>query len=102
MPVALRQDGDRVLVPVRAKPRASRSALAGVRDDGALEVQLAAPPVDGAANDALVRFLARDVLGLAPSRVTLVRGERGRDKLVAVTGLSLAEVRDRIDRALGA
>lgn len=93
---SIRQDGDRVLVPIRAKPRASRSAVIGVRADGALEVQLAAPPVDGAANDALVRLLARDVLGVAPSRVTLVRGERGRDKLVAVSGLSVEEVRDRI------
>jgi uncharacterized protein (TIGR00251 family) len=94
--VNLRQDGDRVLIPVRAKPRSGRSAVAGVREDGALEVKLAAPPIEGAANEELVRFLAREVLGVAPSRVTLVLGEHGRDKLVAVTGLALDEVGARI------
>ena len=75
-------------ISVRAVPRASRSALAGVRD-GALVIKLAAPPVDGAANLALVAFLS-DVLLIARRNITIVAGERGRLKRVRVTGLDHA------------
>ncbi len=54
-------------------------------------MRLAAPPVDGAANDALVDFLARR-LGLAKSQVTLLRGETSRHKIVAVVGRGAAEI----------
>ena len=79
------------LVPVRAQPRASRTAIQGVHA-GALKVQLQAPPVDGAANDALVAWLAREVLGLPPRDVRLIRGEASRDKLLAVSGRTAPEV----------
>jgi uncharacterized protein (TIGR00251 family) len=80
-----------VTVRVRVRPRARRDALDGVRD-GALVVRLAAPPVDGRANAALLRFLGRR-LGVAPARVRLLHGETGRDKLVRVDGVTLAAVR---------
>ncbi len=67
---------------VHAKPRASRSRILGVRA-GALEVSLAAPPADGAANAELVRVLA-EALGVRRSEVTLVRGPASRSKLVEV------------------
>lgn len=70
---------------VHAKPRAKKSRIVGARGD-ALEVALAAPPVDGAANEELVRVLA-DVLGLPRRNVILVRGETSQKKLVGVTGL---------------
>lgn len=70
---------------VRAKPRASRSAIVGVRD-GVLHVALAAPPVDGAANEELVDLLAR-ALHLARSKVSVVRGDKSRVKLVEVRGV---------------
>ena len=77
--------------PVRVQPRAARDEIAGERN-GALLVRLTSPPVEGAANAALCRLLAR-ALGMAPSRVELVRGGTGRDKLVRVTGADLARVR---------
>jgi uncharacterized protein (TIGR00251 family) len=83
---------------VRAKPRAKSSRVAGERD-GALVVQLAAPPVDGAANAELVETLAR-VLGVAKRDVDLVRGETGRTKLVEVRGLTPRQVEERLSRAL--
>jgi uncharacterized protein (TIGR00251 family) len=83
---------------VHAKPRAKKSRLVGERGD-ALEIALAAPPVDGAANEELVRFVAR-LLGVPRRQVALVRGETSRDKLVAVTGLSLAELTALLQAAL--
>jgi uncharacterized protein (TIGR00251 family) len=79
---------------VRVSPRASRDALAGERD-GALVVRLTAPPVEGAANEALARFLGK-ALGVAPSAVRVVSGATGRNKLVSVAGLDPALARERL------
>ena len=71
---------------IKVIPRAGRTALAGTRD-GALLVRLAAAPVDGAANDALVEVIA-DALGVPRRHVSLVSGERSRQKRVRVMGVS--------------
>jgi uncharacterized protein (TIGR00251 family) len=63
--------------------------------EGALQVRVGAPPVEGAANDALVELLARE-LELPRRAVTLVSGEHGRSKRVRIEGLTLAEVRARL------
>ncbi len=76
----------RITFAVRALPRASKSALAGELD-GALKVRLAAPPVDGAANEELIRFLAR-LLGVSCHQIEIISGATSRHKLVAVSGLS--------------
>ncbi|HZX44026.1 MAG TPA: DUF167 domain-containing protein [Myxococcaceae bacterium] len=83
-----------VELSVRVKPRASRPGIGAVRE-GALEVRVGAPPVEGAANDALVELLARE-LELPRRAVTLVSGEHGRSKRVRIEGLTLAEVRARL------
>lgn len=67
---------------VRVQPRASRVQLLGVHGS-AIKVALTAPPVEGAANDALCRWLA-DALRVAKSRVTVVSGARSRNKRVRV------------------
>ena len=82
---------------VRAKPRARSSRVTGVRE-GALVVQLAAPPVDGEANAELVATMAK-VLGIPRRDVALVRGESSRTKLLEVTGLGEVEIRARLGRA---
>jgi len=87
-----------VRVEVHAKPRARQSRVAGVRA-GALVVQLASPPVDGAANADLVETLAA-AIGVAKRDVAIVRGETARNKLVEVRGLGEADVRARLERAL--
>ena len=69
---------------VRVQPRAKRSEVAGLHGER-LKIRIAAPALDGRANDALVAFLAGE-LGVARGRVAVARGERSRDKLVAVTG----------------
>ena len=79
---------------VRLRPRGGRDALEGWRD-GVLQARVAAPPVDGKANRALCRLVAGE-LGVAPSRVTLVRGERGREKVLRVLGMDGSGVRERL------
>jgi uncharacterized protein (TIGR00251 family) len=79
---------------VRVQPRASRDALSGERE-GALVVRLAAPPVEGAANEALARFLGK-ALGVAPSAVRVVSGASGRHKVVSVAGVDAATARERL------
>jgi uncharacterized protein len=94
---AVRPNKDGVRLIVRAQPRASRSAITGVMDDGALKVAVAvaAPPVDGAANDAIVELLA-GVLGVPRRSVSIARGETGRNKQVDVEGIDVATAIERI------
>ncbi len=81
---------------VRLQPRASRDEVVGWRA-GTLVVRVTAPPVDGRANDALCRLVARR-LRVAPSRVAVVRGHTARDKVVRVEGIG----DDALRAALGA
>lgn len=76
---------------VRLQPRARRNAIVEERD-GVLRVTVAAAPVDGQANAALCKLIAKRA-GVARGRVSVVRGERSRDKVVRVEGLGTAEVR---------
>ena len=82
---------------VRVQPRSSRDGVAGVRA-GALVVKLTAPPVEGEANAALMRFLA-GLLDVPRGAVTLRHGARGRDKTVHVAGLDVATARARLATA---
>jgi uncharacterized protein (TIGR00251 family) len=79
---------------VKVTPRAGRDALGGWQE-GVLRVRLAAPPVEGKANEALVRFLAKS-LGVAQRDVELVSGETAREKRLRIVGLSLDEVQRRL------
>jgi uncharacterized protein len=75
-------------IVVRVQARARRDELVGTRD-GVVLVRVSAPPVDGRANRALCRLIARRV-GVAPSRVTILRGQRSREKLIRVQGIDSA------------
>jgi uncharacterized protein (TIGR00251 family) len=88
-----------VRLAVRAKPRAKTSRV--VRAEGiSIDVALAAPPVDGAANDELVRVLS-DALGVPRGALAIVRGASGRRKVVEVRGVPEAEVVERLAAASG-
>jgi uncharacterized protein (TIGR00251 family) len=80
-------------VTVKVHPRAKRSALAGRLGD-AWKLSLAAPPVDGKANDECVRFLA-ELAGVPRSRVRILKGATGRVKVVEVEGVSQEDL-DRL------
>jgi uncharacterized protein (TIGR00251 family) len=81
-------------IAIRVQPRARRDELAGERD-GRLLVRVTAPPLDGRANDAVCRLIA-DRAALPRSRVTVVQGARGRDKLILVEGVGEDELRARL------
>lgn len=74
-----------VEISLHIQPRASRTEVVGAHGD-ALKIRLAAPPVDGEANDELVRFLAK-TLGVPKSAILIVRGATGRRKVVRVGGV---------------
>ena len=85
------------LLSIRLTPRAARERLvAGA--DGAFAAHVTAPPVEGAANDALCRLVAK-AAGVPPSRVSVVRGHRSRQKVVRIEGVDEAGVRARIGAA---
>jgi uncharacterized protein (TIGR00251 family) len=75
-------------------PRAGRTSFAGRRGD-AIVVRLAAAPVDGAANDALIAYLAA-TLDCPRRSITIVAGEKSRDKRIRIEGLSPAELERRL------
>jgi uncharacterized protein len=72
-------------IEVRLRPRGHADELLGLVD-GVLQAKVAAPPVDGKANKALCRLVAKRA-GVPPSRVSVVRGEKSRDKLLLVEGI---------------
>jgi uncharacterized protein len=82
---------DGVELDVRVIPRARKSQIGGERD-GALVVRVAAPPVEGAANDALIEFLS-STLRVPRRAIRIVSGERGRQKRVAIAGVTVDVVR---------
>lgn len=89
-PVTIEQHGDAVRFPVRVQPRASRTEIVGELG-GAIRIRLQAPPVDGAANDALVQFLAR-TFGVGRRDVRIVSGMSSRSKLVEIDGIAREDV----------
>lgn len=94
MPGPVRETRDGSILAIRVIPRARRSEIAGLRGD-ALLVRLAAPPIDGAANAALLEFVA-DHLRVARRHVTLLTGERSRMKTLRVDGLTASQVEARL------
>jgi hypothetical protein len=79
---------------IYVQPRASRTEVAGLHGE-AIKIRVAAPPVDGAANDALIRFLS-ERLGVSRSAVAIVSGATSRTKRVRIAGVSVTEVLARL------
>ncbi len=80
---------------IRVTPRASRNEISEIQSDGTVKIRLTAPPVEGKANEALVKFLA-EVLDLPPSKIEIVAGSSGRDKLVSVVDMDSATLQKKI------
>lgn len=92
--LAIKEKDGSLTFPVRVVPRAKRNEIVGA-EGGALKVRIAAPPVKGKANKALVGFLAQ-ALGVRKRQVEIVRGQRARDKTVRIRGLSEKEAGRRL------
>jgi hypothetical protein len=84
---------------IRVTPRARRNEIVEVLADQTIKVRLTAPPVEGKANEALIEFLAK-VLGVSRSRIEIVAGVTGRDKLVAIIDMESAEAQSLILKQL--
>jgi uncharacterized protein (TIGR00251 family) len=85
---------------VRVSPRAGKTAITGTLGEGAdavLKIALAAPPVDGRANKALIAYLA-GLLGVARSEIAIVYGEQSRNKRIRVKGCTAEQVRMALER----
>ncbi len=85
---------------VRVTPRASQNEIVELMEDGTIKVRIAAPPSDDEANDALIKFMA-EVLGVAKSRLDIVAGASGRDKLISVVDMDAETAHQRILAYLG-
>jgi len=90
--------GRRAMLRVRLTPKGGRDALR-LWEAEVLHVRVAAPPVDGAANRALVALLSK-ALGIAKSRISITGGETSRDKLLQVDGILAEELSCRIEKSL--
>jgi hypothetical protein len=80
---------------VRITPRASRNEIHEILDDGTVKIRITAPPVDGQANKAIIDFLS-DVLNVPKSKLEIVAGQTGKDKIIAVEGMNSKEVQTKV------
>lgn len=92
--IEIKQDKDGVRIPVYVAPRASRTQITGFHE-GAVKIRLAAPPVDGAANDELTQFLAK-FFGAPKTSVSIVGGQTSKRKIVLIAGLSADEAVEKL------
>ncbi len=86
-------------ITVKVTPRAKKTEVAGLMDDGTIKIRVAAPPVEGAANEALIAFLAQ-TFGLPKAQIDIVAGAASERKLISLVGISPEQVNDAIRRLL--
>lgn len=86
-------------IAVRVIPRAKKDGIQQVLDDGTVKIRVKAPPVNGKANQSLIKLFA-DVLGINSSQIEIVSGGNRREKLVRITGLAPEYVKSRIEAEL--
>ena len=85
-------------VRLRIIPRASKNEIQGVHD-GALKVRLTSPPIDGKANQALIKFMSK-TLSISKTQIELIQGQAGRLKIVRITGISKRVLIRKTDEAI--
>ena len=84
-----------IKISVRLQPKASREELRVWDEGGVLRVRVKEAPVDGAANAALVRLVAKH-LGISRGAISIIHGATGRNKILKVEGLSASQVKNRL------
>lgn len=84
---------------VHITPRSRKNELTGISPDGTLRIRLAAPPVEGSANKALLELLAH-ILGVRANTLEIIAGEKGRDKIISVVDLDAHTVEERVKKHL--
>ncbi|HTI70099.1 MAG TPA: DUF167 domain-containing protein [Candidatus Limnocylindria bacterium] len=94
-PAYLRTQGDEVHLAIKVQPRASRNEIVGMLGTE-LKIKTTAPPVDSAANEAVMAFLV-ERLGCGRRDVSLLRGQTSQHKMIAIRGMSLDTIAKRLD-----
>jgi hypothetical protein len=94
-------DGKRgAALAVRVTPRASKNQIVGALSDGTIKIRITAAPTEGQANEELVKFLSA-VLGVAKSRIEIVAGNTGRDKLISILDMDAETLHKKIVESIG-
>ncbi|MEG6616463.1 DUF167 domain-containing protein [Peptococcaceae bacterium 1198_IL3148] len=91
MALHIKEENGAVIFKVRVQPRAAKNQISGLLDD-AVKIRLTAPPVDGEANRALQEFVAK-LFKVPKSKVEVVSGHTGRNKIIRVENVNLTEAR---------
>jgi uncharacterized protein len=90
----IKAKGENILISVRVQPGASKDIITGIRE-GFLLIKLCSPPVDGRANDSLIRFVANK-LNISRTSIQIIHGIRNRKKLLEVAGISIADAENAL------
>lgn len=88
-------DLDKTVLKVKLIPRSSRNEIVGYMDDGTLKIKLTAPPVEGQANQAILKFLA-GMLDIPTGNIEIISGKTSHNKLIAIVGLKQEKVNSLI------
>ena len=89
---------EEIILKVYLQPKSSKNEIVGSYRDG-IKVRITAPPIEGKANEALIRFLAKEFL-ISPSRIEILKGSRSREKTLKISGVALREHLDFKKRIL--
>lgn len=90
----MNETSDGVDVQIRAVPRASKNEIQGIHDN-ALKVRLTTPPIDGKANQALLKFLSK-TLGITKSKIELTHGDTSRHKTLRIRGITAQQLHTKL------
>jgi uncharacterized protein (TIGR00251 family) len=82
-------------ITVRVTPHAKKNEIHGIMEDGTVKIRITSAPVEGQANEALLKFLA-DLLDVRANQLEIIAGQTGKDKLISVVGLDAKTVQERI------
>ena len=91
----LRETRDGLTVRLRVQPRARRCEISGVYN-GALKIKVPAPPLDDAANNAVIEYLA-SIVGVSKSRISILSGAKSRNKVIRIENMSLKDFYKKLD-----
>lgn len=90
---------EKSVLKVKLIPRASRNAIVGFMDDGTLKIKLTAPPVEGQANAAILKYLA-GILNVAAGNIEIISGKTSHNKLIAIKGIKQDELLTLINKQI--
>lgn len=88
----VREDGEGIIFAVRVQPRSSKNEICGIYGD-AIKIKLTSPPVEGEANEGLIKFLA-GILKISKRQIEIIGGHKSRTKSIKITGVTKEKVAD--------